>query len=254
MAGDAVEQVLKRRRSRPAVSSRRALLASLGLHLALAAVLLVVPILARGDEPPLEFVGEVMIVPAAALGVRNPPPTPAPQPQRAPPEPEPAPPEPEPIPPEPEPVPDTRPAPPQPEPPRPEPQRIEPRSSAPPPSSSDELRRRAGSPQGSSLGTASFGAAGIDPVFAGKYDYYVQQMLAMVSSAWIRPAIGGEVEAVISFRIERDGRITPARVTQSSGYSSFDLAALRAVQGAAPFPRLPQTYKEDSLGVNLIFR
>ena len=253
MAGDAVEQVLKRRRSRPGVSSRRALVASLGLHLALAATILVVPMLARGDEQPLEFVGEVMIVPAAALGVRNPQPAP-PAPQPTVPEPEPAPPEPEPAPRELEPVPDTRPEPPRPQPP---PQRIEPRSSTPttpPPPGGGELRRREGSPTGSSLGTASFGATGIDPVFAGKYDYYVQQLLAMVSSAWIRPALGGQVEAIISFRIERDGRITPPRVTQSSGYSSFDLAALRAVQSASPFPRLPQTYQEGSVGVNLIFR
>jgi protein TonB len=260
VAGDAVEQVLKRRRSRPVVSSRRALLASLGLHLALAATILVVPILARGDEQPLEFVGEVMIVPAAALGVRNPPPAPAPPaPQPAAPEPEPAPPEPEPepVPPEPEPLPDTRPAPPEPPQPLPPAQRIEPRSATPTtptPPGSDELRRREGSPQGSSLGTASFGATGIDPVFAGKYDYYVQQLVAMVSSNWSRPAIGGEVEAMVSFSIQRDGTITPVRVSRSSGYSSFDLAALRAVQGAAPFPLLPQTYEQDSLGVDLIFR
>jgi protein TonB len=259
VAGDAVEQVLKRRRSRPVVSSRRALLASLGLHLALAATILVVPILARGDEQPLEFVGEVMIVPAAALGVRNPPPAPAPPaPQPAAPEPEPAPPEPEPepVPPEPEPLPDTRPAPPEPPQPLPPAQRIEPRASTPTtptPPGADELRRRQGSPTGSSLGTATFGVAGIDPAFAGKYDYYVQQLLAMVSSAWIRPSLGGEVQTIVSFHIQRDGSITPPRVTQSSGYSSFDLAALRAVQGASPFPRLPQTYREDSVGVNLIF-
>lgn len=249
MARDAVEQVLARRRARPGVQARRALLGSLALHAGLAVAILVVPLLARGDQEPLEFVGEVMIVPAAALGVRNP----APAPQPAPPEPEPAPPEPEPTPPEPEPVPDTRPAPPQPEPRRPEPQRIEPRASTPSPSSGDELRRRQGSPTGSSLGTASFGVAGIDPAFAGKYNYYAQQLLAMVSSAWARPSIGDAVQTVVSFRIQRDGSITPPRITRSSGYSSFDLAALRAVQGAAPFPRLPQTYKEDSVGVNLIF-
>lgn len=247
MARDAVEQVLERRRAREGVSARRALLGSLALHALLATAILVVPILARGDEEPLQFVGEVMIVPAAALGVRNPPPAPAPEPKAAP---EPAPPEPEPAP---EPKPDTRPPAPEPQRETSKPRQTEPRSPTPPASAGDEIRRRAGSPQGSSLGTASFGATGIDPVFAGKYDYYVQQMLAMVSSAWIRPALGGEVEAVISFRIERDGSITPARVRQSSGYSSFDLAALRAVQGAAPFPRLPQTYREDSLGVNLIF-
>lgn len=254
MARDEVEEVLARRRGRQGVSGRRALIGSLALHLTLAAAILVIPMLARGDEEPLEFVGEVMIVPAAALGVRNPPPAPAkPEPKPA----EPEPPEPEPKPAEPEPKPDTRPSPPEPtrEPPKPQPLETRPSTPSPStPSAGDEIRRRQGSPTGSSLGTASFGAAGIDPAFAGKYDYYVQQMLAMVSSSWIRPSIGGEVEAIVSFTIERNGSITPPRVSQSSGYSSFDLAALRAVQGAAPFPRLPQTYKEDSINVNLIFR
>jgi TonB family protein len=43
-------------------------------------------------------------------------------------------------------------------------------------------------------------------------------------------------------------------VAQSSGYNSFDLAALRAVQNASPFPPLPRAYRQDSLGVNLIVR
>jgi outer membrane biosynthesis protein TonB len=43
-------------------------------------------------------------------------------------------------------------------------------------------------------------------------------------------------------------------VLQSSGYNSYDLAGLRAVQTAAPFPKLPQSFRHNSLGVTLIFR
>ena len=39
-------------------------------------------------------------------------------------------------------------------------------------------------------------------------------------------------------------------MAESSGYNSFDLAALRAVQNASPFPPLPRAYRHDSLGVN----
>ncbi|MGH9465357.1 MAG: energy transducer TonB, partial [Thermoanaerobaculia bacterium] len=107
---------------------------------------------------------------------------------------------------------------------------------------------------GSSTGTATFAASGVgieDPNF--RYTYYVDQLAAMISSFWTRPPIGGEVHAVVGFRIHRDGSISEPRVAQSSGFSSFDLAALRAVQQAAPFPRLPQTYKKDWVGVNVIF-
>ena len=44
------------------------------------------------------------------------------------------------------------------------------------------------------------------------------------------------------------------QVAQSSGYNSFDLAALRAVQNASPFAPLPRAYRNDSLGVTLIVR
>jgi protein TonB len=118
-----------------------------------------------------------------------------------------------------------------------------------------DLGQRLGSPLGSSLGTSPLGATvgGLDnPDFV--YSYYVDQMLAMISANWLRPSIGGQVEAAVHFRIDRGGSISDVRVSQSSGYNSFDLAGLRAVQQAAPFPRLPQSYEHKSLGVNLILR
>ena len=117
------------------------------------------------------------------------------------------------------------------------------------------MGQRRGSPLGSTLGTSAFGAAvgGFDnPDFV--YGYYVDQMLGMISANWQRPVLGANVEAIIHFRIHKDGHISEVRITQSSGYNSFDLAGLRAVQLAAPFPRLPQSYRHNSLGVNLILR
>ena len=108
---------------------------------------------------------------------------------------------------------------------------------------------------GSSLGTSNFGAAvgGLDnPDFV--YSYYVDQMLAMIRSNWQRPALGGRIEATVHFRIETGGAISDLRIIESSGYNSFDLAGLRAVQLAAPFPPFPQSYRHKSLGVTLILR
>ncbi len=119
---------------------------------------------------------------------------------------------------------------------------------------SDPARRR-GSPVGRSLGTSTLGApVGIldNPDFV--YSYYVDQMLSLISAHWLRPSLGGDIEAMLHFRIHKDGRVSDLSVVSSSGYNSFDLAGLRAVQSAAPFPRLPQTYDHDSLGVNLILR
>lgn len=114
---------------------------------------------------------------------------------------------------------------------------------------------RRGGPGGNPLGTAAFGSelAGLDnPDFT--YGYYIDQLLSLIDANWVRPPLGSGVRAIISFRIERDGSLTDLRVAESSGYNSFDLAALRAVQNAAPFPPLPRAYRHGSLGVNLIVR
>ena len=76
----------------------------------------------------------------------------------------------------------------------------------------------------------------------------------MIGAQWVRPPLGAEIEAAIHFRIHKDGHISDVRVLQSSGYNSYDLAGLRAVQTAAPFPKLPQSFRHNSLGVTLIFR
>lgn len=114
---------------------------------------------------------------------------------------------------------------------------------------------RRGAPTGSPLGTTAFGSeiAGLDnPDFT--YSYYIDQLLSAIDRNWVRPPLGEGVRAIVSFRIGRDGSMSGLEVTESSGYNSFDLAALRAVQNAAPLPPLPRAYRHDSLGVRLIVR
>jgi TonB family protein len=79
-------------------------------------------------------------------------------------------------------------------------------------------------------------------------------MLALISTNWVRPPVGSGVEAIVYYRIQRDGRVTELRIVHSSGINSFDLAVLRAVQSSSPLPPLPRGFKDGSLGVNLIVR
>jgi protein TonB len=240
---DAVEQILTRRAKSAAAPSPAASLAgALALHLLLAGAAILLPRLRQAPEP-LEFV-PVQIVPLQALGVRKPATrakSEAPEPVREePPEPAQEPPRAEaPI------LPDKKPEK------KPEPRPVQPAAAAEAPGEAG----RPGAPTGNPLGTSAFGSevAGLDnPDFT--YGYYIDQLLGAIDAQWARPPLGGEVRAIISFRIGRDGRISDLRVSESSGYNSFDLAALRAVQNAAPFPPLPRAYRHDSLGVNLIVR
>ena len=270
----AVDRILERRSRRegrrPEAVSVAAAVALHGLALAL---VLVLPRLAP-PPPPLPFV-PVQIIPAQALGVRHPAPHPKAE-KPAPPKPEPAaeePPAPEPPKPKPEPErpalkpvkeeaptlpekPDKKkPEKPKPAPPRPAAAATgnNPAGTAAQGEANGEAGRR-GAPTGNPLGTTAFGSqiASFDNDF--KFGYYIDQLLSAIDSKWSRPPLGNDVKAVISFRIERDGSLSDLQVAQSSGYNSFDLAALRAVQNASPFAPLPRAYRNDSLGVTLIVR
>ena len=238
-----VDQVLLLRSRRPEATGRRwkSFLTAVVIHAVLASSIFLVPLVADSSQEPFEFVA-VQIVPVQALGVTRPEPTP--------PAAEPAAPEPQP---ETVSLPEPTKAPSKPS--KPEPSKEESDSPPVPAPRPAETKQRMGSPTGSSLGTSAFGAAvgGLDnPDFV--YSYYIDQMLALISANWLRPSLGGGVEAVVYFRIQRDGQISDVRIIRSSGYNSFDLAGLRAVQLAAPFPRFPQSYSHNTLGVNLILR
>ncbi|MCL4836386.1 MAG: TonB family protein [Thermoanaerobaculia bacterium] len=229
----------------------RAFWLALAGHAGLTGALLLVPHLLTEPAPPVRVVA-VQLVPARALGVENPRPAARPEPRPTPaPRPVEAQPTPAPAAPEAPRLPSSRATP-------------EPRPASPPagPTASGPVAEGAapgpaetlGSPDGVAGGVA-FGAAvaGVDnPSFT--YGYYLDQMLALIQRQWVRPALGSGVEALVTFRIQRDGRLTDLQVATSSGYNSFDLAALRSVQAASPLPPLPQGYPHSSLGVNLIFR
>lgn len=240
----ALESVLQQRSHQLAerLLRKRSVVLSLVLHLVLFTSLVVGPLLSIQEAEPIEFT-PITIVPVQALGVEIPVAPPARA--EAPPKPEtkPALPEPD-VKPARETVPDPQPA----------------AASETAPDSAGTgqqaaLGQRRGSAMGSSLGTSALGASvgGLDnPDFV--YGYYVDQMLAMIGAHWQRPALGADVEAIVHFRIFSDGHISDLRIAKSSGYNSYDLAGLRAVQLATPFPKLPQSYRHRSLGVNLILR
>jgi protein TonB len=274
----AVDRILERRSRR---ESRRPEVLSIAaaalLHGTALALVLFLPRLTP-PPPPLAFV-PVQIIPAQALGVRRPASRP-PVEKPAPPKTEPAAEEPaEPEPPKPAPKPAPKPTreevPELPDKPVKKPEKPQKPASGPPkpaPAASTAARKplpqpaapvgetsgeagRRGAPTGTLKGTSAFGSqieAFDNPDF--KFGYYIDQLLSAIDSKWMRPPLGNDVRAIIGFRIQRDGSITDLQVSQSSGYNSFDLAALRAVQNASPFPPLPRAYRQDSLGVNLIVR
>jgi len=103
-----------------------------------------------------------------------------------------------------------------------------------------------GTGYGSQIGLASF-----------PFTYYLQIIMDRVSTNWftylVDPGISGNYQAVVYFKIFRNGQISDVKLEESSGIESLNLSAIRAVHSSAPFPALPREYDNEYLGIHLIF-
>lgn len=126
----------------------------------------------------------------------------------------------------------------------------------------------AGSGAGSGLrigvGGGAGGGSGLGPGHGSEfglggfpYVYYLEIIQERISSRWFKslidPGVSGQYQAVIYFRIQRNGQATDFAIEQSSGIRSFDMSALRAVQTAGPFPPLPRDFEGEYLVIHLLF-
>jgi TonB family protein len=78
-------------------------------------------------------------------------------------------------------------------------------------------------------------------------------MLELIRRNWDRPAVGGEIELVVSFRVLADGTVEDLSIVSSSRLRRFDLAGMSAVERASPMPPLPRGFRKPALNVTLIF-
>ena len=81
---------------------------------------------------------------------------------------------------------------------------------------------------------------------------YLVTMLQLIQSRWnaVQQVTG---EAVVVFRIQRDGRLTDIELERSSGYPALDLTAQRALFQTQRVPPLPSAFPDDHLTVHLKF-
>jgi TonB family protein len=90
-----------------------------------------------------------------------------------------------------------------------------------------------------------------------EFTYYLIALRNRIGQNWSAPAGvspgGNPAHAVIYFQIGRDGKVTNAKVEESSGVAFFDQSALRAVLVSDPVPPLPLGYTNPTLGVHFAF-
>ncbi len=89
------------------------------------------------------------------------------------------------------------------------------------------------------------------------YAWYLSIVQGKVSSNWDQPSArliaADHLTVVVSFRIRRNGSIEALSIRRSSGRSTVDQSATKAVRSAAPFPPLPDDYLDDHLDVTIDF-
>jgi len=110
---------------------------------------------------------------------------------------------------------------------------------------------------GASSGVAAVGQGGGD--FAGRYPWYVDSMRTRIQQNWDQNTIDAAVRAahrahtVVTFRINPNGSISNIRVSQTSGNSSMDYSAQRAMQSIDAFRPLPNDYMGSYVDVTFDF-
>ena len=81
---------------------------------------------------------------------------------------------------------------------------------------------------------------------------YIVLMLERIRSAWNQNQ-GATGQTLVKFTIQRNGAITNASVERTSGASTLDIAALRAVVMTKTLPPLPDQFTYPALPVHLNF-
>ncbi|MBL0059759.1 MAG: TonB family protein [Elusimicrobia bacterium] len=85
------------------------------------------------------------------------------------------------------------------------------------------------------------------------FKWYGELVYKRLWEAWDRTDAGTR-ECKVGFTLLKDGTVKAIKIKMSSGDSLFDMTAKHAVSAAAPFPPLPDGFKEKELPVLVRFR
>jgi periplasmic protein TonB len=97
---------------------------------------------------------------------------------------------------------------------------------------------------------------GVNNAFGNQFGAYADLVVQRITQKWDTSGLAGQhlPMAVITFDILRDGSVKNGKVAQSSGNTTLDYSALRAVMDAGPFPPLPPNYSGGQADVELRFQ
>ncbi|HLV31056.1 MAG TPA: TonB family protein [Chitinispirillaceae bacterium] len=83
-----------------------------------------------------------------------------------------------------------------------------------------------------------------------KYHWYLMNVQQKLERNWNPPRKDDKLKVEVSFTIFTDGSISEPSIRRSSGNSSLDNLAIRAVKLAAPFGKLPPGFSGNKIDLN----
>ena len=93
--------------------------------------------------------------------------------------------------------------------------------------------------------------------FGSRFPWYVEAVQRKVSSNWLQSAVDPSIQwaprVVASFQVLRDGTVTNIQILRSSGNSSVDTSAVRAISNSSPMSPLPPEYNGSFVNVEFWF-
>jgi protein TonB len=112
------------------------------------------------------------------------------------------------------------------------------------------------SPLYSVAGAGRIGA-GANTTLGSRFGEYSGRIQQLVTQHWrtgdVDASIRTAPQVIVSFEIRRDGNISTPQVVQSSGISTLDFSARRAILEASPFPPLPQGFDRNTATFEIVF-
>lgn len=85
------------------------------------------------------------------------------------------------------------------------------------------------------------------------WDVFIHKLKHSLYQNFTPPQQSQNKYAIFTFTIQKDGQVSKIILKQSSTDPSYDQAAKRAIEAAAPFPRFPESYKQEFITIEFIF-
>jgi protein TonB len=116
--------------------------------------------------------------------------------------------------------------------------------------------RAATTPMFSVPNAGNLGTGANDP-FGDRFGWYAKLLRDAIARKWRTDDVPANIRtlpaAIVTFTIQRDGKVGDVRIVQASGNYALDNSARRAVLEAAPFQPLPPQFERNSATVELLF-